>query len=239
MDKEYDPTVNIDSQPSRPSENIPPANPAPEVQRPNMPYDSIPAASPQVTSSGPVTDSLNLATDKSEKMHNFIRVSFACGFFILVIASIIGIMYYAKLGIFGEKRVSAGNHSYAINENSWEIGEIDESDYSISLNSIKDKVYLIISDNPMLSTVPYDDQSAGQALGTLGQTSGIEKSFGDIGCIVYTSTVSRQGATVEMKTAFCNVADDYNALVSVASQNSTILDKYIEDGVNILKTGQK
>ena len=196
-------------------------------------------SSHRIIASGDSTGITISTAEKSEKMHNIGRVLFVFCFFALVIGSIMAVLYFTKSGIFGEKRISTGNHSFIINENNWQIDEINESDYSITLTNNNDNVMLSITDNPLLSDYQYDEKSVAQALGAIGSTTSTKKTSGNIDCIVYDTDTSYQGVSIQLKSAVCNIANDYNAAVSVASQNNSILEKYLNEGIEILQTGQK
>ena len=98
---------------------------------------------------------------------------------------------------------------------------------------------LSISDNPALSNYQYNDESAGQSLGIFGDVTTAEKNSGNVNCMVYDTTTDYQGVNISMKIALCSVSGNYNALLGVASQNSDLLNEYLDKGIEILKTGQK
>ena len=198
------------------------------------------ASNQQVISSGPIIENQSTYSDKPEKTQNTKRVLVALGAFVILIGGIIGVMYFTKAGIFGEKRISAGNHSFLINEHDWLINEVDESDYSITLDSNdENNITLSITDNPALSNYKYDDQSAGQAIGLIGKTTATKRTSEDVNCMVYDTSTSYQGVSFYLKSAFCDISNNYNAIVAAASQNSNVLEKYLNEGIEILKTGQK
>lgn len=198
------------------------------------------ASNQQIISSGPIIENQSTYSDKPEKTQNTKRVLVALGAFVILIGGIIGVMYFTKAGIFGEKRISAGNHSFLINEHDWLINEVDESDYSITLDSNdENNITLSITDNPALSNYKYDDQSAGQAIGLIGKTTATKKTSEDVNCMVYDTSTSYQGVSFYLKSAFCDISNNYNAIVAAASQNSNVLEKYLNEGIEILKTGQK
>ena len=236
MDKNGQPTNDQNNPISQPDMAAPPIKNAEPI---NTNGDASPSPNSQIIASGPVVGDTPVVPDRPEKARNVGRALFVFGFFILIIGGIIGVFYFAKIGIFGEKRISTGNHSFAINENNWQVDEVDESDYSITLTSVSDNAMMSITDNPTLSNYQYDDQSAQQALDILGKTTGTKKSFGDVNCMVYDTATSFQGVNISMKSAVCNVSNEFNAVVSTASQDSSILEKYLNEGIEILKTGQK
>lgn len=57
--------------------------------------------------------------------------------------------------------------------------------------------------------------------------------------MVYDTSTSYQGVSFYLKSAFCDISNNYNAIVAAASQNSNVLEKYLNEGIEILKTGQK
>lgn len=220
-----------------------PATPNPQLvqaEQNQTSENASPTFTPQIIASGPAADISSSTVDKTEKALNVRRILFVIGCFILIIGGIIGVMYFTKAGIFGEKRISAGNHSFLINEHDWLINEVDESDYSITLDSNdENNITLSITDNPALSNYRYDDQSAGQAIGLIGKTTATKKTSEDVNCMVYDTSTSHQGVSFYLKSAFCDISNNYNAIVAVASQNSNVLEKYLNEGIEILKTGQK
>lgn len=194
----------------------------------------------QPPSPEPAADISSISVDKSEKALSIGRILFVIAFFAVIVGVIMGVMYFTKTGIFGEKRISAGNHSFVINENEWQISDVDETKNSITLNGNENNgAMMSISDNPVLTNYQYNDESAMQSLGIFGDVTSSEKNSGNVKCMVYDTTTDYQGVNISMKIALCNVSNDYNALLGVASQNSSMLDKYLDKGIEILKTGQK
>lgn len=196
--------------------------------------------SSQILASSNLTEATMPIAEESEKKHNISRVLFVLCLFILVIGGIIAALYFTKSGIFGEKRISTGNHNFVINENDWQVKEVDESNYSITLENNNDNIMLSITDNPLLSDYQYNDKTVMQALGRIGHsTSGTERTFGDTDCMVYDTNTSYQSVSIQLKFAVCNVANNYNVVVGVASQNNSTLEKYLNEGIKIIQTGQK
>lgn len=227
----------------QPYPNTPPPQGTPPS--PTEFHDNIPpmpqgqSMSPAIASNESANATMSI-DQKSEKSHNIGRALFVICFFALIIGGIIAALYFTKSGIFGEERISTGNHSYIVDKNDWQIDEVDESDYSITLSSNSGDIMLSINDNPQLSDYQYDSPSVAQTLGAIGSAgSGTKKTSGNISCMVYDSTSSYQGVNIKLKYAFCNVANDYNALIGIASQSNSSLEKYLDEGIKILQTGQK
>ncbi len=174
----------------------------------------------------------------SEQGQNSLRIILAIGSLLLFLGIGVGAMYMTKTGFFKDNSISAGNHSFVIDESKWEINEIDKENNLITLIGKNEKVMVSISDIPELSNYPYDDPSTKQYLGLIGKVNTSKKNYGDIRCAVYDTSTKTKGETVHMNVSICNIQDNTNVMIGIIS-NQDNLEQYFNEGINILKTAKK